>query len=633
MPGPNHQRLTTGLLSYRRQRSAVTTELRSAGALARYVEPVSPDHPALQAKDRFRIDPNLQAIPVVDVNDAPVGLLNRFQFLERLATPFGHALCTHRPVSTFMQVEPIVVDERADLEQLEELLIDRPLGGPFDALIVSRDGCYFGVCSSIDLMRALAESRHADLLHLVHHDELTGLANRHHFEICLREALDVSEGSTASAALLFIDVDRFKQVNDTFGHRVGDLVLRAVGQRLCHYVRASDVVARLSGDEFAIILRRLSDERAAEAVAAGILGACATPLPIEDHEIVMSCSIGLAIAPVDATTPSELMRAADAAVYHAKQVRNSYYRYAADLAHPHAAPALSFSALRQIISRGELAVHYQPQFDLATGAISGVEALLRSDRPPTAAVLPTEEIVRLAEDSGLIIPISEWVVRTAMSDVLHWSDVPSSRRLHLAVNISAVQVAAGGLIAMLDRLSSEMAFETDRLELELTESAAMQGSNSTLATLQALRERGYLLAVDDFGTGYSSLSRLERLPVDILKIDRRFVSGLGTRGRRGAIAKAIVALGRSLRLTVVGEGIETAAQLRQLRKAGCHVGQGYYLGMPMPAGELREFLRGHVERPRLVKFASRGRSRARDADRRSGPTFVRGDRRTRTAGE
>ena len=591
-------------MSYRRQRATVTTELRSAGALARYVEPVSPDTLSLDIKNRFRADPHLHAVPVVDSADLPIGLINRFQFLEQLATPFGHALCTHRPVSLFMRTAPVVVDERTGLDQLEELLLGRRINAPFDALIVSRDGRYFGVCSGIDVMAALAECRQADLMHLAHHDDLTGLANRHHFEICLREALDTTGASLAPAALLFIDVDRFKQVNDTFGHRIGDLVLRAVGQRLCHYVRGSDVVARLSGDEFAIILRQLSDERAAEAVAAGILGACATPLPIEDHEIVMSCSIGLAIAPIDATTPSELMHAADSAVYHAKQVRNTFHRYTRDQAHPHPAPSLSFTSLRQIISRGELAVHYQPQVELATGAICGVEALLRSDRPHGAA-LPTDEIIRLAEDSGLIIAISEWVIRTAMGDVLRWGDVTKVDRLHLAVNISAVQVGAGGLIAMLDRLSSEMAFDTDRLELELTESAAMQQSNSTMATLEALRERGYVLAVDDFGTGYSSLSRLERLPVDILKIDRRFVSGLGTRGRRGAIAKAIVALGRSLRLRVVGEGIETATQLRHLRKAGCHVGQGYYLGMPMPADEMRQLLRGDVERPRLIKFAHR----------------------------
>ena len=360
------------------------------------------------------MDPNLHAIPVVDGADTPIGLLNRFQFLERLATPFGHALCSTRPASAFMQSAPIVVDERTDLDGLEALLlggqVNAPLDAPLDALIVSRDARYFGVCSGIDVMRALAECRQADLLHLAHHDDLTGLANRHHFEICLREALEVNGASGASAALLFIDVDRFKQVNDTFGHRIGDLVLRAVGQRLCHYVRASDVVARLSGDEFAIILRQLSDARAAEAVAAGILSACATPLPIEDHEIVMSVSIGLAIAPADATTPAELMRAADSAVYHAKQVRNTYHRYTPDLGHPHAAPSLSFTSLRQIISRGELAVHYQPQFNLATGAISGVEALLRSDRPEGAA-LPTDEIIRLAEDSGLIIAISEWVIR------------------------------------------------------------------------------------------------------------------------------------------------------------------------------------------------------------------------------
>lgn len=550
-------------------------------------------------RDRFGANARLHAIPVIDANNTLVGLYNRFQFLERLARGLEHAVDLNRSASVYMQSKPLVVDEHTELDRLEEQLLGRRHHAAFEAFVVSRDGRYYGIGSGIDLMRALSERRHAELLHLAHHDDLTGLANRYQFDNHLRELLETN-GATQSCALLFIDVDRFKQVNDTFGHRIGDLVLRAVGRRLCHYVRSSDVVARLSGDEFAIILRNVSDAAAAESVAAGILSACSTPLPIEGHEIVMSCSIGLALAPADATTPAGLVRAADAAVYHAKQVRNSCQRYQPDVANPHRAPSLSFTSLRQLIERGELAVHYQPLVDLKSGDVTGVEALLRSDDPRRTA-LPADEIVRLAEDSGLIIAITEWVVRTAMNDVLGWHDGWPTDRLHLAVNVSGVQVGAGGLVAMLDRLSVETGFDPRRLEVELTESAAMHGSPSTLTMLQALRERGYLLAIDDFGTGYSSLSRLERLPVDILKVDRTFIGGLGRRSRRGAIAKAIIALGHSLRMKVVAEGIESATQLKLLQQESCEIGQGYFFGAPMSANALREWLRDDAGRQKQFR--------------------------------
>ena len=609
MPESHRTRLASGRTSLRGPHLAPSTEARSAGTLARYVEPVSPDSSVLVVRDRFSANSRLHAMPVIDRKDTLVGLFNRFHFLERLARSVEHSTSFNRPASVYMQSKPLIVDEHTELDRLEELVLGRRHTA-FEAFIVSRDGRYYGIGSGIDLMRAMADRRHAELLHLAHHDDLTGLANRYEFEHQLHEAL-TSHGDESSSctALLFIDVDRFKQVNDTFGHRIGDLVLRAVGRRLCHYVRSSDVVARLSGDEFAIILRHVSDAAAAEAVASGILSACSTPLPIEGREIVMSCSIGIALAPLDATTPDGLVHAADAAVYHAKHVRNSCQRYQPDSAGSERAPALSFTSLRQLIERGELAVHYQPQINLKTGCVSGVEALLRSEDTQHNA-LRTDEIVRLAEDSGLIVGISEWVIRTAMDDILSWRDVSANAELHLAVNISGVQIGAGGLLAMLDRLSTETGFESRRLELELTESAAMQGSSATLTTLQSLRERGYLLAIDDFGTGYSSMSLLERLPVDILKIDRSFVGGLGRRSRRGSIAKAIIALGHSLRLRVIGEGIETATQLRLLRQEGCDIGQGYYLGMPMPAAELRKWLRDPPARRQSRRARVTGRSHA-----------------------
>jgi EAL domain-containing protein (putative c-di-GMP-specific phosphodiesterase class I) len=280
-----------------------------------------------------------------------------------------------------------------------------------------------------------------------------------------------------------------------------------------------------------------------------------------------------------------LVQAADAAVYHAKHVRNTHQRYQAEMIRASDRHELTFSALRQALDLGHLTAYYQPKFDVATGRICGVEALVRWQHPEHGTI-EAADLVRLAEDSGLIIAVGEYVLRTAMQNALPWIEATGTDAFRLAVNISGVHLRQGGLVPLLDRLTKDVGFPPARLELELTESAAMGTGRSTESTLRALRQRGFVLAIDDFGTGYSSLSRLERLPVDVLKIDQAFVAGIGQPGRNGAIVKAITALGHSLGLQVVGEGVETEAQLAFLREQHCDVAQGFLLGRPAPAAEI-----------------------------------------------
>jgi diguanylate cyclase (GGDEF)-like protein len=558
-----------------------------AGQLARYVPPLTPDTRCDLARETFARDAGLFSLPVVHPSGEPLGLLNRFKFFEQLSTRFGRELAHAKPVSLFMEGSALVLDEGTNIDELGSLLLDRQHQYVFDGFMVTRDGRYVGVGTGLDLIRALTERRHAELQRMALHDMLTGLPNRQLFEERLAGVL-AEVRDRERVAVLFVDFDRFKAINDTYGHRFGDLVLCGVSQRLRAALRRSDIVARLSGDEFAIVLPGVTTPGDAEGVARVLVASCSSPLAVDGREVIVSCSIGLALYPDDASGADELLRAADAAQYRAKEVRNTWQRYSAEMEQWRSSlPGLE--ALRHALDHGELAVHYQPIANLSTGRVTGVEALVRWSHPTLGAV-PAIDIVRIAEESGLIVQLSEFVIRTAMRQVLVWDRETGRTDLSLAVNISAVQIHEGGLVTMLDRLVAETGFTPERLELEITETSAMRASSSTLATLHALKARGFTLTIDDFGTAYSALSRLERLPIDGMKIDRSFLQGIGEEARGGVIARAIIAMGHSLGLRLVGEGVETDQQLSFLLGEGCDCMQGFLLARPMPASEVTPIL-------------------------------------------
>jgi diguanylate cyclase (GGDEF)-like protein len=556
-----------------------------AGDLAALVPPLPAGASCERARDAFEADSSLFAVAIVDAESRPIGLINRFKFLERLASRFGRELVLKKPVSLLMEGEPLIIDESTPIDELGNRLLAEQNRYVFDGFIVTRAGAYAGLGTGLDLIRALTERRHAELEQMALHDMLTGLPNRALFEQRLAAAL-AAAGTAQSVAVLFIDLDRFKEINDSLGHRFGDLVLCGVSQRMRAAVRKSDVVARLSGDEFAVVIPDLVDPEDADTIATVLLGSCGAPLAIDGREVVVSCSIGVALYPQHGHTQEALLRAADTAQYHAKEVRNSWQRYRPEMQEWRSAtPGLG--ALRQALETGRLEVHYQPIVDIPTGQIGSVEALVRWTHDDVAVA--AGDIVSLAEESGLIVPLTEFVLRTALRQMREWDETLGRTDLRVAVNISAVQVAEGGLVAMADRLLAECQFDPRRLDFELTERAAMRASPSAVSSLDALRSRGITLTLDDFGTGYSALSRLERLPIDAMKIDKSFLEEAGG-GENGVIAKAIIAMGHALGMTIVGEGVETEAQWEFLKREGCDFAQGYLLGQPSPGPALVERL-------------------------------------------
>lgn len=555
-----------------------------AGDLAPHVAPLLADASCERARDAFDTDASLFAVAIVDGDSRPIGLINRFKFLERLASRFGRELVLKKPVSLLMETDPLILDEGTHIDELGNRLLAEQNRYVFDGFIVTRDGIYAGLGTGLDLIRALTERRHTELQQRALHDMLTGLANRALFEQRLAAALETAGGH--SVAVLFIDLDRFKEINDTYGHRFGDLVLCGVSQRMRGAVRRSDLVARLSGDEFAVVIPDITHLDDADAVARVLLGSCGAPLSIDGREVVVSCSIGVAIYPQHGETQEALLRAADTAQYHAKEVRNSWQRYSAEMREWRpATPGLG--ALRQALESVRLTVHYQPVIDISSERISGVEALVRWTHE--GREVPAADIVSLAEESGLIVALTEFVLRTALRQMREWDATTGRTDLRLAVNISAMQIAEGGLVAMADRLLAECQFDPRRLDFELTERTAMRSSPSAVSSLEALRSRGITLTLDDFGTGYSALSRLERLPIDAMKIDKSFLEDAGA-GQNGVIARAIIAMGHALGMSVVGEGVETAEQWEFLKREGCDYAQGYLLGRPTSAAALSGML-------------------------------------------
>ena len=428
------------------------------------------------------------------------------------------------------------------------------------------------------------------LRYLSHHDKLTGLANRELFKDRLAQAVARAERSGNLVALLFLDLDRFKSINDMLGHLVADKLLVAVAERLKTCVRNVDTIARLGGDEFTIVLEDVATPFDAELVCRKVVGALEDPLEIEGQEIYATASIGVTFFPTDATEVTGLIRNADVAMYRAKEDgRNKYHLFTADL-NARAVERLSIeTALRHALDREELFLCYQPKVNLQTGRVLGVEALVRWQHPHRGIVSP-DEFVPVAEETGLIVPVGEWVLRQACEDALRWSR-SGVEDVNVAVNLSARQFRQGDLLKTVDNIFCELSFDPNRLELEITESLLMDDTEASEVALYDLKAFGLSIYLDDFGTGYSSLAYLKKFPIDGLKIDRSFIRDIPGDVDDEAITRAIVALSQALRLKVVAEGVETRAQLDFLNLEGCDEVQGYLFSKPLTYDRLVEWIR------------------------------------------
>ncbi|WP_240318509.1 EAL domain-containing protein [Lysobacter sp. TY2-98] len=427
-----------------------------------------------------------------------------------------------------------------------------------------------------------------ELRYLANYDTLTGLPNRALLLERLSRAIARARRQETRIAVLFLDLDRFKDINDSLGHAAGDAILRATAGRLRHALGGRHVVARLGGDEFTVVMEHVEDLDEAETVARQLLASFESPLDAGDlRDVIISPSIGVALYPDDADTPSDLLKHADTAMYQAKaQGRRTYMRYSGTMDVDIRRRATLSAALRKVIDRDELHLVYQPRLSLSQQRIVGVEALLRWNSSEFGAVSPAQ-FIPLAEESGLILEIGQWALHTACEQLQRWRD--AGLDIAMAVNVSALQLRRGHLAGVIERLLADTGLPPDRLELELTESVIM--AEETWSALQAIRDLGVHMSIDDFGTGYSSFAYLKRLPINALKIDREFIGDLTRDPDDEAITSAVIAMGHSLGLNVVAEGVETEGQLDFLRRNGCDEIQGYWLARPLDAEACEQFMR------------------------------------------
>ncbi len=430
------------------------------------------------------------------------------------------------------------------------------------------------------------EALQEQLAHQAFHDPLTGLANRALLRERLQHALARVARSREPLAVMFIDLDEFKAVNDSMGHDAGDELLKAVAARLRESVRPADTIARLGGDEFAILLEGMLSASEGPRVAERIIRTFTTPFELDGHPVSIGASIGLALKDGKEGT-EELLGNADVAMYAAKaRGRGCYEVYRPELRLARTARIRQELDLQTAVARGEFVVQYQPIVDMATGRLSGAEALLRWSHP-VKGLVPPSDFVELAEETGLIVPLGRWILQRACRDGAAWKAAhPAAADMKVSVNLSVRQFQEPDLVQQVAEALAVAGFPAPSLVLEITESVFLNDSAATIETLRGLKELGVLVAIDDFGTGYSSLSYLRRFPIDILKIDRSFIDGIDRGVEDAALARAIVQIGENLNLRIVAEGIETPEQLNEVRRLGCHEGQGFYLGVPVEPAEM-----------------------------------------------
>ena len=465
-----------------------------------------------------------------------------------------------------------------------ELRVQRKDGSAFPAELTLSEMRVDGRLKYTGILRDVGERKRAEerIRQLANYDDLTGLPNRVLFAQLLEQALSEAKYSGKQAAALFIDLDRFKLINDTLSHDAGDKVLQMVAKRLTEAVPRRDTIARFGGDEFVVLMRDCNVPTDAADTAQKLLNAIAVPLLLDGQEFHLTASIGISTFPSDGESAQTILKNADVAMYRAKEHGKNNYQFYSSQMNLHSFERLVLERfLRRALEQEEFQLYYQPKIDLVTGCVTGMEALLRWIHPGMGMISPTK-FIPLAEETGLIVPIGAWVLHTACAQIRAWQ-LAGLPPLRVAVNLSARQFAHDDLHATIERALAETGLAPELLELEITESLTMDNPEHAAALLKKLKALGIRLAIDDFGTGYSSLGYLKRFPIDNVKIDRSFIKDIPDDEDDVAITQAVIAMSHSLRLKVIAEGVETAEQLEFLRTHGCDEAQGYLFGAPMPA--------------------------------------------------
>ena len=447
------------------------------------------------------------------------------------------------------------------------------------------------VLQYISVFTDITEQKRSEerIQYLAHYDVLTDLPNRILFNDRLKHAIERASRQSSRLSVLFIDLDRFKYVNDTLGHQQGDLLLKKVAERLKECVRQADTVARLGGDEFTILLEDVERPDMLAGIADKILSTLSESIELDGHQAVVGCSIGLSVYPDDGGSAEQLLKHADTAMYYAKENgRNTYAFYSPELSRSSYEHFRLENELRTAIERQQFLLHYQPQLEVGSDGIFTVEALVRWQLK-SGELVPPDSFIPLAEETGLIVPMGEWILNSACAQARQWNK--KGLKIRVAVNISGIQIMRSGFVETVEKALEASGLPPHLLELEVTESYVMNHIEGVVETLTRVRELGVTLSIDDFGTGYSSLSYLKQLPVDVLKIDRSFISDIPMDSDDEKIASAIIAMAHNLSLKVVAEGVETQQQLQFLKQRGCDLAQGYFIARPMTADMLEDFMR------------------------------------------
>jgi diguanylate cyclase (GGDEF)-like protein/PAS domain S-box-containing protein len=476
-------------------------------------------------------------------------------------------------------------------------------------ILIRRDGVELGIENTVTSIRdqdgvvtgsvvafhdvSAARAKSLEMSHLAQHDSLTGLPNRVLFNDRLMQAISLAVRQDKQLAVMFVDLDQFKKINDSLGHGVGDKLLQSVAERLLNSIRRTDTVSRHGGDEFVVLLSQVEREDDAAVSARKILRALAAPHTVDDKSLDISVSIGVSTYPSDGPDAESLINKADTAMYEAKkQGRNNYQFFRKDMQVRLADRKLLEGDLRSALGRKEFLLHYQPKYNLQTGQITGVEALIRWVHPQRGMV-PPAQFIPIAEECGLILPIGRWVLLEACKQARAWTD-SGLGAVPVAVNVSGAEFEDKDFLSGVRAALIATGLEPTNLELELTESVLMRDAESTVRTLLALKAMGVTLAIDDFGTGYSSFTYLRRFPVDALKLDQSFVQDINENPGDATIVSAMINLAKSLNQRVTAEGVETLEQLKFLQSHGCSEGQGYYFGHPVAAEQTGKLLQAGI---------------------------------------
>ena len=528
-----------------------------------------------------------------------------------------------QPLRTVFQI--IDGSTRCPVRDPMELAVEqnKTVGLTIDCILIRRDGLESAIEDSAAPIHdrtgkvigavivfhdvTVARDMSRKMTHSAQHDFVTNLPNRLLLNDRIAQAISLAHRKKKPVGVLFLDLDRFKYINDSLGHAQGDRLLQSVSKRLLASVRASDTVSRQGGDEFVILLSEISHPEDAATSARKILSALNAVHAIGEEDLHIEGSIGISVYPADGGDAESLIKNADAAMYHAKEGGRNTFKFFTAAMNQKAVERQSLeSALYRALEKQEFFLHFQPKVNLKTGEITGVEALLRW-RHPVRGLIPPSQFVPIAEDCGLIVPLGRWVMVAACREAQGWQ---SSGQLPVAVNVSAAEFRAPGFVAGVRTILEDTGLDAHRLELELTERVLMDDAESTASMLQELRNMGVGLAVDDFGTGYSSLSYLAQFPIDTLKIDRSFVQKINANYESSSIVSAIIGMGKNLGLKVIAEGVETREQSTYLVSQGCVEGQGYLLSPPISAAELASFL-GDAGRKRGSQLPIDGHQQAR----------------------